>query len=242
MEHEGSWARKPQARLESAVVMAGLRQRVLRTVREDICWSRLVPGQRLDENLVMLRTGVSRRVLRQALRDLSEQGWLTTVDEGCVVCVPSPEEAAEIDEVRRALEEVTVRRFVAQASDSQLRALHGALMAFEDLAQLPPDPGALLQARDNFYGLLLRAAGVMVTLDALVKLRARIIVLMCASLCSPGRARVAGVELRAIYEALADRDAERAALACSAHVDRSYEAGFDALRALGTARPGDARD
>jgi DNA-binding GntR family transcriptional regulator len=221
--------------------MAGLRQRVLQTVRDDICWSRLMPGQRLDENLVMVRTGVSRRVLHQALRDLSEQGWLTTVDEGCVVCVPSPEEAAEIDEVRRALEEVTVRRFVAQASDSQLRALHGALTAFEDLALLPPDPVALLQARDNFYGLLLRAAGVMVTLDALVKLRARIVVLMCASLCSPGRARAAGGELRDIYEALADRDAERAVLACSTHVDRSYEAGFEALTALETARPGDSR-
>ncbi|MER5435738.1 GntR family transcriptional regulator [Streptomyces sp. NPDC002588] len=242
MEHEGSWARKPQSRLESAAVMADSRQRVLRTVREDICWSRLTPGQPLDVNLVMVRTGVSRSAVLQALRELSEQGWLTPLDEGCAVCVPSPEEATEIDEVRRALEEVTVRRFVAQASDSQIRALHGTLLEFEELAELPPDPSALLQARDNFYGLLLRASGVMVTLDALVKLRARIIVLMCASLCSPGRARVAGAELRAIYEALADRDAERAVQACFDHVTRSYEAGFRALAALGTYEPGTARD
>ncbi|WP_330347057.1 GntR family transcriptional regulator [Streptomyces sp. NBC_00582] len=242
MEHEGSWARKPFSRLETASVMASSRDRVLRTVREDICWSRLVPGQRLDVNLVVGRTGVSRSVVRQALRDLCEQGWLTTVDEGCVVCVPSPEEAAEIDEVRRALEEVTVRRFVAHASDSQLRALYGALMEFEDLAELPPDPSALLHARDNFYGLLLRAAGVMVTLDALAKLRARIVVLMCASLCSPGRARAAGAELRSIYEALADRDAERAVLACATHVDRSYAAGFRALAALGGPESGTALD
>ncbi len=228
--------------MESAVVMADLRQRVLRTVREDICSSRLAPGQRLDENLVMAQTGVSRRVVQQALRDLSEQGWLTTGDEGCVVRVPTPEEALEIDEVRRALEEVTVRRFVVQASDSQLRALHATLLEFEDLALLPPDPAALLQARDNFYGLLLRAAGVMATLDALVKLRARIIVLMCASLCAPGRARLAGAELREIYAALADRDAERAVLACCAHVDRSYEAGFRALKTVGGPRPGEARD
>ncbi|MGW0948159.1 GntR family transcriptional regulator [Streptomyces sp. NPDC002623] len=222
--------------------MADSRERVLRTVREDICWSRLTPGQPLDVNLVMLRTGVSRNAARQALRDLSEQGWLTPLNEGCIVCVPSPEEAAEIDEVRRALEAVTVRRFVAQASDSQLRALHGTLLVFEELAELPPDPSALMQARDNFYGLLLRAAGVMVTLDALVKLRARIVVLMCASLRSPGRGRAAGGELRAIYEALADRDAERAAQACSVHVTRSYEAGFQALAALGTPEPGTARD
>lgn len=221
-------------------MMADSRERVLRTVREDICWSRLTPGQRLDVNYVMVRTGVSRNVVRQALRDLSEQGWLTTVDGGSVVHAPSREEAAEIDEVRRALEEVTVRRFIAQASDAQLRALHGTLLEFEELAALPPDPAALLQARDNFYGLLLRAAGVMATLDALVKLRARIVVLMCASLCSPGRAQTAGAELREIYEALADRDAERAVRACSTHVDRSHEAAFRALAALGAPESGAA--
>ncbi|WP_307672214.1 GntR family transcriptional regulator [Streptomyces sp. V4I2] len=207
-----------------------MRQRVLRTVREDIYTSQLRPGQRLDESLVMVRTGVPLSVVHQAVRDLSEQGWLTTAAEGCVVSVPSPEEAAEIDEVRRALEEVMVRRFVALASDSQLRALHRTLTAFETVAELPPDPGALMQARDNFYGLLLRAAGVMATLDELVKLRARIIVLMCASLRLPGRARVAGTELREIYEALADRDAERAVRACATHLDRSYESGFEALK------------
>ncbi|MEU1518354.1 GntR family transcriptional regulator [Streptomyces sp. NPDC005811] len=242
MEHEGSGARKPHSRLESAAVLADSRQRVLRTVREDICWSRLTPGQRLDVNVVMARTGVSRAVVRQALRDLSEQGWLTSPDEGSVVCVPSPEEAAEIDEVRRALEEVTVRRFIAQASDSQLRALHGTLLEFEALAELPPDPAALLHARDNFYGLLLRAAGVMTTLDALAKLRTRIVVLMCASLCSPGRARVAGAELRAIYDALADRDAERAVRACCTHVDRSYQAAFSALADLDANGSGTPRD
>ncbi|MEU6228020.1 GntR family transcriptional regulator [Streptomyces sp. NPDC047042] len=237
MEHEGSWAKEPYSRLESASMVAFSRDHVLRTVRDDICRSRLIPGQLLDVNLVVGRTGVSRSVVRQALRDLCEQGWLTAGDEGCVVCVPSPEEAAEIDEVRRALEEVTVRRFVAHASDAQLKALHGALMQFEQLAELPPDPSALLQARDNFYGLLLRAAGVMVTLDALAKLRARIVVLMCVSLFSSDRARAAGAELRVIYEALADRDAERAALACATHVDRSYEAGFQALAALGGPQP-----
>ncbi|GGN33913.1 GntR family transcriptional regulator [Streptomyces fuscichromogenes] len=223
-------------------MLADSRERVLQTVREDICRSRLAPGQPLDVNLVVLRTGVSRSVVRQALRDLAEQGWLTAPGEGCVVRAPSPEEAAEIDEVRRALEEVTVRRFVAQASDSQLRALHGALLAFEDLADLPPDPSALLQARDNFYGLVLRAAGVMATLDALVALRARIVVLMCASLCSPGRPQTAAQELRDIYEALADRDADRAVQACCTHVDRSYEAGFRALAGLSDTESGNTRD
>ncbi|MFC4468642.1 GntR family transcriptional regulator [Streptomyces xiangluensis] len=242
MEHEGSWAKKPNSRLESAVVMADLRQRVLETVREDIYTSRLAPGERLDESQVMVRTGVSRSVVHQAVRDLSEQGWLTSAGDGCVVCVPSPEEAAEIDEVRRALEEVMVRRFIVLASDSQLRALHSAMITFEDLAELPPDPAALMWARDNFYGLLLRAAGVMATLDVLVKLRARIIVLMCASLCLPGRARAAATEMRELYEALADRDAERAVRASSTHLDRSYEAGFQALNAMRTPEGGQAQE
>lgn len=72
----------------------------------------------------------------------------------------------------------------------------------------------------------------MATLEVLVKLRARIIVLMCASLCLPGRARAAATEMRELYEALADRDAERAVRASSIHLDRSYEAGFQALNAM----------
>ncbi|MER6562317.1 GntR family transcriptional regulator [Streptomyces sp. NPDC001027] len=241
MEHEDPRARKPYSRLQSAVMMSDLRQRVLETVREDICTSRLAPGERLDEHQVSARTGVSRGVVHQAVRELSEQGWLTTTDGGCVVRVPSPEEAAEIDEVRRALEEVIVRCFVARASDSQLQALHRRLIEFEELAELPPDPAALLWAKDNFFSLLLRAAGLMTTLEALVKLRARIVVLLCVSLCMPGRARAVAAELHELYDALADRDAERAVRACSTHLERSYHAGFEALNAMGVPLPDERR-
>jgi DNA-binding GntR family transcriptional regulator len=214
-------------------MLADLRQRVLQAVREDIYTYRLRPGQRLDRSAVAARTGVSGRTVREALRDLSEEGWLTSPDDDAVVRAPSRDEAAEVDEVRRALEEVMVHRFVAQASDSQVRALHHALAEFEATAGRPADPAALMRARDHFYGVILRAAGAMSTLNVLVKLRAQIILLMCAALCLPGRPQVAAAELREIYEALADRDADRAAKACATHLARSYEAAFQAIEATG---------
>jgi len=58
---------------------APLRQQVVRLVREDILEGKLVPGQRLVENTLCEAYGVSRTVIREALRQLESEHLISVV-------------------------------------------------------------------------------------------------------------------------------------------------------------------
>ena len=58
---------------------APLRQQVVRLVREDILEGGLVPGQRLIESALCETYGVSRTVIREALRQLESEHLISVV-------------------------------------------------------------------------------------------------------------------------------------------------------------------
>ena len=105
-------------------VAAPLREQVLDLLRQAIVEHRLKPGQRLIERELVEQIGVSRTTIREVLRQLAAEGLVATIPQrGAVVAIPTAEEAAELYEVRAALESLAARRFVEHASDSQV---HGA--------------------------------------------------------------------------------------------------------------------
>src|ERR1700730_10311746 len=86
-------------------VAAPLRDQVLDGLRQAIVEQRLPPGQRLIERELVEQIGVSRTTIREVLRQLTAEGLVTTIPQkGAVVAAPSPEEAADLYEVRAALE------------------------------------------------------------------------------------------------------------------------------------------
>ena len=142
-------------------VAAPLREQVLEVLRQAILDFRLKPGQRLIERELIEQTGVSRTTIREVLRQLAAEGLVTTIPQkGAIVVVPSAQEAADLYEVRAALEALAGRLFVRRATDEQVTALRGSLRDIERLAKKrEPDIQALLQAKDGFYEVLLQGAG-----------------------------------------------------------------------------------
>ncbi|MGB7156488.1 MAG: GntR family transcriptional regulator, partial [Tepidisphaeraceae bacterium] len=103
-------------------VAAPLREQVVDVLREAILDFRLKPGQRLIERELIEQIGVSRTTIREVLRQLAAEGLVTTIPQkGAVVVVPSPEEAAELYDVRLVLEAAAVERFVKNASPANAR-------------------------------------------------------------------------------------------------------------------------
>jgi DNA-binding GntR family transcriptional regulator len=202
------------------------------TVRRWILNRQLRPGELLLEHDIALRIDAPGDEVRDALRELAEEGMVVLLpSQGALVANPAPDELAEADEVRRGLEEVAVRRFIARASEDELRALHRAVRRFRWVAENDPRPDALLQARDWIYHLLLRVGAGVTTAIMLQNLRHRVGLVLYAGLTEPSRAREAAEELESICRAIAARDPEAAAAACERHLRRSTEAGLRLLAA-----------
>jgi GntR family transcriptional regulator, trigonelline degradation regulator len=220
----------PDVSMRVGRVAAPLREQVIDVLRQAILDFRLKPGQRLIERELIEQIGVSRTTIREVLRQLAAEGLVTTIPQkGAIVVVPSEEEAAELYEVRAALEELAVRRFVEHASDSQVAALRAALDDVERVTRSGGDIVEMLRAKDAFYEVLLKGSGNRAIHEILAGLQARVRMLRATSLSQPGRPERAVAEIRAIVEAIEARDADAAAAACAAHVNHAASTGLEAL-------------
>jgi DNA-binding GntR family transcriptional regulator len=231
---DGTSEPAPELSLRVGRVAAPLREQVLEIVRQAILDFRYEPGQRLIERELIEQIGVSRTTIREVLRELDAEGLVATIPQkGVVVVVPSREEAAELYDVRAALEALAARRFVERASDEQVAQLRQAVEAFERVVGEGGDIRAVLRAKDDIYDVLLDGAGSGAIRTILGALQARVRMLRRKSLSRPGRPRRAVGEMYVLLDAVEARDAEAAARACMAHLEQAAASGTAALDGSG---------
>lgn len=213
-------------------VAAPVREQALDILREAILDFRYKPGQRLIERELVEQIGVSRTTIREVLRELDAEGLVKTIPQkGAVVVIPSPTEAAQIYEVRGALEALAARAFVERASAAQLDALRDAADGFRRAVDAGADIQTLLREKDQFYAALVEGAGNDTVRSILATLQARVRMLRSASLSQPGRSRQAVAEIDAVVTAIASGNARDAERACRAHVEHAATAGTEAVAA-----------
>jgi len=88
----------------------------------------LSPGERLNEVAIAESIGISRGPLREAIKRLSGQGYLTMeTHRGAFVKAYEPQEIVDLYELRSALELFAVRLVVERAKDEELDQLASRL-------------------------------------------------------------------------------------------------------------------
>jgi DNA-binding GntR family transcriptional regulator len=215
-------------------VAAPLRDQVLDLVRQGILDFKLRPGQRLIERELMAQLGVSRATVREVVARLASEGLVTIIPQrGAIVSVLSVAEAADIYEMRVALEALAVRHFVDRASDAQVAQLRQALELLVAVESNGSDNLERLRAKDSFYRVIFEGAASPPLTQILTSLQSRVRLLRQTSLSVPGRAEEVVDELRQIVEAVEAREAEKAALACSVHVRNAAAAGLARMAEAG---------
>lgn len=101
-------------------------------IRNLILDGTLGAGMRLNEVALADSIGISRGPLREAIKRLSGQGYLTMeTHRGAFVKSYEPQEIVDLYELRSALELYAVRLTVARASDANLDTLAGQLTGEE---------------------------------------------------------------------------------------------------------------
>jgi GntR family transcriptional regulator, trigonelline degradation regulator len=153
---------------------APLRQRVVDALRAAVIAGSLAPGQRLIERELIDRVGVSRTVIREALRQLESEGLVETLaNKGPVVRALSPAEAVDLYRIRASLEGLAARLFIERAQPAARAALRSALGEVES-AYRAGGGDAILAAKNRFYAALFDGAASDVLSSMLGGLHARI--------------------------------------------------------------------
>jgi len=199
-------------RIERAA--APLRKNVVDALRTAIVEGRLPPGARMTERELIEMTGVSRTVVREALRQLESEGVIETVpNKGPVVRKLTLEEAEDLYQIRSVLEGLAARMFVTNAGKTDIAELKRA-MSETVTAYRGGDPEIILKAKNRFYDVLTHGAGSDTLSSMLATLHTRIWRWRALGLGHPKRSRGRSKEsidgLRSLLKAIEQRDGDEA--------------------------------
>ena len=178
---------------------------------------RLHPGQRLAEMQLCKDFNVSRTVVRQALRRLSELRVVDIVpNKGAAVATPSPREALEVFEARRAIEAGVIRRLAPRINPSEIARLRLRLQS-EHKALENNDHPRWAHLAGGFHLALAEMAGNAELLRLLTELLTRC-TLIVALYEAPGNALCEHEEHERLVDLLSMHETEAAAELMDQHI------------------------
>lgn len=196
---------------------APLREQAVTRLRERIVRGDLLAGQRLKERVLIEQLGVSRTVVREALRQLETERLIRIEPQvGPFVVDISADEARQLYEVRAALEGTAARLAAANRTEDELRELHEALRYIDEHFE-PFDE--LLVAKERFYTALISASHNTIIGEQLAGVQARISQLRRVTLKQQGRGRRMVEELKRVVSAVAAKEQDAAYAASIEHVE-----------------------
>ena len=206
-----------------------LRGQVVQMLRTSILDARFRPGERLVERKLCEMLGVSRTLIREALRQLEAEGLVQTIPyKGPVVSQISPGELREVYEMRFALEALAAKLFAERAPDGMVARLGAAIEQIAGCCA-SEDPAVQRNNVDAFYDILLEGAGNDMLRSYVSTQRARLSQLRSISLSRSQRRLESVEEKREILRAIAARDAPAARSATETHITNAAQAAFYAL-------------
>ncbi|WP_137890391.1 GntR family transcriptional regulator [Ramlibacter sp. 2FC] len=220
-----------QSTMRVVRVAAPLRQQVLEKIRAAIAVGQLAPGKRLVERELCEITGVSRTLIREALRQLESEGLVEVIpNKGPIVATISARQAREVFQLRAELEGLASQLFAELATDAQMKALQDAFAQLRE-AYGSGDSVTMLAAKTRFYDCLVEGSGNETLGNVLRQLHARAMVLRATSLSQPGRTAESERELVEIMKAIRKRDGAAARQASVAHITKAAQAALNVLQA-----------
>lgn len=197
---------------------APLRVQAVKLLRSKIVSGEFPPRMRLIERRLEEELGVSRTVVREALRQLESENLIfLEANVGPTVRALSYDDVMHLYQVRATLESAAGRLAAEGGTPAQVSRLRLAFSRIED-DEDDHEIAGIIALKDEFYDALIAASGNPIIGEMLSNVQARISQLRAITLHAPGRSRHMVAELRRILQAIEAADPERAEAACRAHV------------------------
>ncbi|MBE9137639.1 GntR family transcriptional regulator [Nodosilinea sp. LEGE 07088] len=202
-----------------------LYEQVYQALRSAILAGSLPPGDRLVETQLAEWLQVSRTPLREALRQLQQDGLVTAdVSGGLRVTTITADDAEELYDCRLALEALAVAGACANATPKQLEAIAACVVKAEGAianshGSLPPE--SLLDVDYQFHHLIAESSGNRRLVSLLDSLFDAMALLRIQTLQQNPNVLDIRLEHRQIYEAILTGDPAVAVAAITEHLKAS---------------------
>lgn len=195
-----------------------LRSQVENHLRAAILEGKLAPGEKLIERELCEQLGVSRPSVREALRKLEAEKLIVIVPHrGPEVASMTLTEAQDLYAMRRLLESFAAHEFTRLASDTQIKQLAKVVKKLGDAGSKNSRTG-VLQAKAEFYDILLGGCGNQLIGEILGGLLSRVSLLRAKSLMLPDRLPKSLEEIKKLLICIQARDAKGAQQISHDHV------------------------
>ena len=195
-----------------------LRSKVFNQLQNDILNGLYQPGESLIETKLSEELGVSRTPIREALRQLELEGLVQSIpNKGAIVKGISPQDIEDIYTIRMLIEGLAARWATEKITEVELGELKEAI-ELEEFYTLKNDLSHLLQFDSRFHDIIFKACKSKPLMHTLSTFHHYVQKARNISLSSPGRARLVLEEHKAIFQAIIEHDAEKAARLTTEHV------------------------
>jgi len=211
------------------VKLETLRAQVENTLRQAIIRGELRPGEKLIERELCEMLGVSRQSLREAMRKLEAEKLIVIVPHrGPEVASMSIVQARELYALRQLLESYAAQEFTIHATDLQIKDLVKTVKRLKEAGKKNDSEG-VLEAKAEFYGILLGGCGNNLVSEVLGGLLSRVSLLRATSLMLEDRLPQSLREIEALVNCIKARDSTGARAISFEHVSNAQKAALGVL-------------
>ena len=199
-----------------------LADQVFERLEAEILSGKYQRGEVVTELQLCAELGVSRTPVREALRRLSQEHLIEDSPRGTVVLGVVRKDFEDMCAIRLRIEGLAVRGFIDNLSEDSLRQLREAV-EFQEFYLNKSDPDHIKAMDSRFHELIYQNCGSAILCDTLSPLHKKVQKFRRLSIEQAGRAETSVKEHRAIYEAIAAKDADLAERLMNEHVGNAMQ-------------------
>ena len=199
-----------------------LADQVFERLEAEILSGKYQRGEVVTELQLCAELGVSRTPVREALRRLSQEHLIEDSPRGTVVLGVVRKDFEDMCAIRLRIEGLAVRGFIDNLTDDSLRELREAV-EFQEFYLNKSDPDHIKAMDSRFHELIYQNCGSAILCDTLSPLHKKVQKFRRLSIEQAGRAETSVKEHRAIYEAIAAKDADLAERLMNEHVGNAMQ-------------------
>ncbi len=199
-----------------------LADQVFERLEADILGGRYHQGEIITELRLCAELGVSRTPVREALRRLSQEHLIEETPRGTVVLGITRKDFEDMCAIRMRIEGLAVRGFIERLTEEGLRELRDAI-DFQEFYLTKSDADHLRIMDGRFHETIYNRCGSTILRDTLAPLHKKVQKFRRQSMQERSRAIKSVDEHKAIYEAIAARDSDKAESLMSRHVENALK-------------------
>ena len=200
-----------------------LRGRVFQSIREDILSGRYEQNTELKEAAIGAELGVSRTPVREALRQLELEGLVTIIpNRGAYVNMITAKDVQDIYVIRSMLEGLCARWATQSITAEQLDSMEETL-CLSEYHTSKKNYEKLYELDSLFHEQLYEAGGSRILNHILSDFHDYVKMVRKVTISASGRSVTSTEEHRAIFEAIKEKDPDKAEALAKKHVKHTIE-------------------